>query len=158
MRQRITLHVDGRTHEAEVDEDQPLLYVLRDQLALSSPQFGCGVAQCGACTVDIEGTPVRSCVTAAVAVKGRRITTLAGLAANGRLHALQEAFIAEGAPQCGFCMSGWIITAAALLQRNRNPSDAEIRSSLDGLKCRCGAHMAILRAIKRAAETLGRSP
>jgi aerobic-type carbon monoxide dehydrogenase small subunit (CoxS/CutS family) len=157
MRQNISLHVDGQAYEAEVDADQPLLYVLRDELGLSNPHFGCGLGQCGACTVDVEGTPVRACITPAAAVEGRCITTIAGLAAKGHLHAIQAAFIAEGTPQCGYCISGWMIAAAALLKRVRHPSDAEIRAALEGLKCRCGTHMAILRAVKRAAEMLGQS-
>lgn len=151
--QKISLHVDGRMYDAEVDEDQPLLYVLRDELGLSNPHFGCGLAQCGACTVAIDGAPVRSCVTPAVAAAGRHITTIAGSDADGRLSVIQAAYIEEGTPQCGYCISGWIITAAALLENTPHPSDAEIRAALAGLKCRCGTHMSILRAVKRAAAT-----
>jgi aerobic-type carbon monoxide dehydrogenase small subunit (CoxS/CutS family) len=158
MTQKISLQVDDRMYEAEVDEEQPLLYALRDELGLSNPHFGCGLGQCGACTVAIDGAPVRSCVTPAIAAAGRRITTIAGLAARGRLSAIQAAYIVEGTPQCGYCISGWMITAAALLERTPHPSDAEIRAALDGLKCRCGTHMSILRAIKRAAAAQSRNP
>ena len=152
---RITLQVDGRTHVIDADPDMPLLYALRDDLELSNPHFGCGLAQCGACTVHLDGEPIRSCVTPVSAVEGRQVTTLAGLGTPDNPHPVQAAFVAEEVPQCGYCLNGWIMTSAALLERNPHPSDAEIREALADLKCRCGTHMAILRAVKRAAESMG---
>ena len=151
---RITLQVDGRTHVIDADPDMPLLYALRDDLELSNPHFGCGLAQCGACTVHLDGEPIRSCVTPVSAVEGRQVTTLAGLGTPDNPHPVQAAFVAEEVPQCGYCLNGWIMTSAALLERNPHPSDAEIREALADLKCRCGTHMAILRAVKRAAESI----
>jgi len=151
---RITLQVDGLTHVIDADPDMPLLYALRDDLELSNPHFGCGLAQCGACTVHLDGEPIRSCVTPVSAVEGRQVTTLAGLGTPDNPHPVQAAFVAEEVPQCGYCLNGWIMTSAALLERNPHPSDAEIREALADLKCRCGTHMAILRAVKRAAESI----
>ena len=122
-------------------------------LALNNPHFGCGLAQCGACTVHLDGAPMRSCVMPVGAAAGKNVTTLAGLGTPEKPHPLQTAFIAEQVPQCGYCITGWIMTAAALLKNNPKPTDAQIREALAGLKCRCGTHMAILRAIKRAAQT-----
>ncbi len=151
---RITLQVDGLTHVIDADPDMPLLYALRDDLELSNPHFGCGLAQCGACTVHLDGEPIRSCVTPVSALEGRQVTTLAGLGTPDNPHPVQAAFVAEEVPQCGYCLNGWIMTSAALLERNPHPSDAEIREALADLKCRCGTHMAILRAVKRAAESI----
>jgi aerobic-type carbon monoxide dehydrogenase small subunit (CoxS/CutS family) len=148
---QLSLSVDGHAHTVDADPKSPLLYVLRDQLGLNSPHFGCGLAQCGACTVQIDGKPVRSCVTPATAAVGRQVTTLAGLGTPEHPHPIQTAYIEEQTPQCGYCISGWMMTAAALLKSNPHPSDAEIRDALKGLKCRCGTHLAILRAVKRAA-------
>jgi aerobic-type carbon monoxide dehydrogenase small subunit (CoxS/CutS family) len=130
----------------------PLLYALRDELGLSNPHFGCGLGQCGACTVHVDGVPVRSCITPLASVGASEVTTLAGLGTEDHPHPIQAAWIAEEASQCGYCMNGWIMTAAALLKRNPNPSDAEITDALSGLICRCGTHLAILRAVKRAAQ------
>ena len=153
MAQRIRLEVDGKAHTIEVDDpDMPLLYALRDDLGLDNPRFGCGLAQCGACTVHVDGAAVRSCVTPAVSVQGKTVTTLAGLGTPEHPHPLQAAYIAEQVPQCGYCINGWIMTAAALLKQNPHPSDDQIRQGLTGLKCRCGTHLAILRAVKRAAQ------
>ena len=153
MAQRIRLEVNGKSHTIEVDDpEMPLLYALRDDLGLDNPRFGCGLAQCGACTVHVDGAAVRSCVTPAVAVQGKKVTTLAGLGTPEHPHPLQTAYIAEQVPQCGYCINGWIMTAAALLKQNPHPSDDEIRQGLTGLKCRCGTHLAILRAVKRAAQ------
>ncbi len=153
MAQRIRLEVNGKPHTIEVDDpEMPLLYALRDDLGLDNPRFGCGLAQCGACTVHVDGAAVRSCVTPAVAVQGKKVTTLAGLGTPEHPHPLQTAYIAEQVPQCGYCINGWIMTAAALLKQNPHPSDDEIRQGLTGLKCRCGTHLAILRAVKRAAQ------
>ena len=148
---RIALQVDGRTHEIEAEPDMPLLYALRDDLELANPQFGCGLAQCGACTVHLDGEPVRSCVTAVSAAAGHQVTTMSALGNEQSPHPLQAAWVAEGVPQCGYCTNGWIMTAAALLKRNPKPSDAQIREALAGVKCRCGTHMAIMRAVKRAS-------
>src|SRR5487761_2123814 len=153
MAQRIRLEVNGKSHTIEVDDpEMPLLYALRDDLGLDNPRFGCGLAQCGACTVHVDGAAVRSCVTPAVAVQGKKVTTLAGLGTPEHPHPLQTAYIAEQVPQCGYCINGWIMTAAALLKQNPHPSDDEISQGLTGLKCRCGTHLAILRAVKRAAQ------
>jgi len=155
MAQKISLRVDGNAHEIDADPAQPLLYALRDDLQMNNPQFGCGVAQCGACTVHVDGEPVRSCVTPVASVAGREITTIAGLGTKDKPHPIQAAYIAEEVPQCGYCISGWMLTAATFLNTNKNPTDAEIRDALSGLKCRCGTHMAIMRAVKRAAKAMG---
>ena len=151
MSERIPLVVDGTPTQVDADPSMPLLYALRSDLGLDNPKFGCGLAQCGACTVHVDGRPTRSCITPVGSVRGRRITTLAGLGTPDNPHPLQKAFVAEQVPQCGYCTSGWVMTAAALLRDTPRPTDAEIRQALTGLKCRCGTHMAILRAIKRAA-------
>ena len=151
---RMTLQVDGRTHVIDADPDMPLLYALRDDLELSNPHFGCGLAQCGACTVHLDGEPIRSCVTPVSAAEGHQVTTLAGLGTPDNPHPVQAAYVAEEVPQCGYCLNGWIMTSAAFLERNPHPTDGEIREALADLKCRCGTHMAILRAVKRAAESI----
>jgi len=151
MTERIRLVVDAKSTEVSADPAMPLLYALRSDLGLDNPKFGCGLAQCGACTVQVDGRPTRSCVTPVGAVKGKKITTLNGLGTPDRPHPLQTAYIAEQVPQCGYCLSGWMLTAAALLRDTAKPSDAQIRQALAGVKCRCGTHMAILRAVKRAA-------
>ncbi len=158
MANRLTLTVNGKSQRVEATPDTPLLYVLRNDLKLQGPRFGCGLAQCGACTVHVGGQAVRSCVTPVGSVANKPITTLEGLArtqgTTRQLHAVQQAFIDEQATQCGYCVNGWIMTAAALLAKNPRASDAEIRAGLSGLKCRCGAHMRMLRAVKRAAKTM----
>ena len=132
--------------------------MLRNDLHLHGPKFGCGLGQCGACTVHLDGTAIRSCATPVASARGARVTTLEGLAPReGTLHVVQQAFIDEQAAQCGYCLSGWIMTAAALLERNPHASDAEIRQGLSGLKCRCGTHMSILRAVKLAQSRMGRA-
>ena len=151
---RITLNVDGNDHTIEADPDMPLLYALRNDLGLDNPHFGCGLAQCGACTVHVNGEATRSCVTPVSTVGDGKIVTLAGLGTEENPHPLQKAYVAEQVPQCGYCINGWIMTAAALLAENPKRSDAEIRDGLAGLKCRCGTHMAILRAVKRAAKEM----
>ena len=150
----IEMTVNGRRREVRVEPDAPLLYVLRNDLGVNGPKFGCGLAQCGACTVHLDGTAIRSCATPVKSAHGARVTTLEGLATDGTLHAVQQAFIDEQAAQCGYCISGWILTAAALLRDNPKASDAEIRKGLSGLKCRCGSHMSMLRAVKLAASRL----
>jgi aerobic-type carbon monoxide dehydrogenase small subunit (CoxS/CutS family) len=132
----------------------PLLYALRGELALKGPKFGCGLAQCGACTVILNGAATRSCVIPLSAVAAATVRTLDGLGTGEQPHPVQAAFIAEEAAQCGYCTNGWIMTAVAGLERNPNPTDAEIRAMLAGLKCRCGTHMAMLRAVRRAADVL----
>jgi nicotinate dehydrogenase subunit A len=150
---QIELHVDGKAHMIEVDDPgMPLLYALRDDLGLSNPRFGCGLGQCGACTVHVDGRAVRSCVTPAAAVAGRAITTLAGLGTPEHPHPVQAAWIEEQVNQCAYCINGWIMTAAELLAHNPHPTETEIKNALDGLICRCGTHAAALRAVKRAAQ------
>lgn len=151
---QIKLNVNGREHAIEADPDMPLLYALRDNLGMNNPHFGCGLAQCGACTVHLDGEPVRSCSTPLSAVGHSRITTLAGLGTPEKPHPLQKAYVEEQVPQCGYCINGWIMTAAAFLKHTKNPNDAQIRDALSGLKCRCGTHLAILRAVKRAAKAM----
>jgi len=155
MTQKFSLNVNGQVHSVEADADMPLLYALRDDLNLNNPHFGCGVAQCGACTVHLDGQPINSCVTPLSAVGDGKIVTLAGLGTPEKPHPLQTAYIEEEVPQCGYCINGWIMTAAALLRDNKKPTDAEIKSALEGLKCRCGTHVSILRAVKRAAAMMG---
>ena len=148
----VTLKVNGQTHNLDIEGDMPLLWALRDELGMSNPHFGCGLAQCGACTVHVNGQAARSCVTPLSAVKDAKITTLAGLGTPEHPHPLQAAYVEEQVPQCGYCINGWIMTAAALLKENPHPTDEQIRKGLTGLKCRCGTHMAIIRAVKRAAS------
>jgi aerobic-type carbon monoxide dehydrogenase small subunit (CoxS/CutS family) len=151
---QIELHVNGKVQVIEVDDPgMPLLYALRDDLGLSNPRFGCGLGQCGACTVHVDGRAVRSCVTPAAAVAGRQITTLAGLGTPEHPHPVQAAWIEEQVNQCAYCINGWIMTAAELLAHNPHPTEAEIKDALDGLICRCGTHAAALRAVKRAAQS-----
>jgi aerobic-type carbon monoxide dehydrogenase small subunit (CoxS/CutS family) len=151
----ITLKVNGRNHTLDIAEPStPLLYILRNDLDLHGPRFGCGLGQCGACTVLIGGTAVRSCITPASAVQNAEITTLEGLATNGTLHPVQQAWIDEQVPQCGFCQNGQILTAKALLDRNPNPTDAEIRQGMASTLCRCMTYYRIQAAIKRAARLL----
>lgn len=152
MNQRINLIVDGKAAVVDADPAMPLLYALRSELGYTSPKFGCGKAQCGACTVHVDGAPTRSCVMPVGTVAGKKITTLAGLGTPERPHPLQRAWIEEQVSQCGYCTSGWVMTAAAFLRENPRPSDAQIRDAMAGIKCRCGTHMAIMRAIKRAAQ------
>jgi nicotinate dehydrogenase subunit A len=152
MVERFVLEVNGTSHAVDIDDpDMPLLYALRNDLGLNNPHFGCGLAQCGACTVHLDGVATRSCVTPVSAARAAKITTLAGLGTPERPHPLQQAYVDEQVPQCGYCINGWIMTAAALLRATPHPTDAQIRDGLAGLKCRCGTHMAILRAVKRAA-------
>ena len=155
MSQKFSLNVNGKDQTVEADGDMPLLYALRDDLGLNNPHFGCGLAQCGACTVHLDGKPTRSCVTPLAEIGDRKIVTLAGLGTSDHPHPLQTAYVQEEVPQCAYCINGWIMTAAAFLRDHKKPSDAEIRTALAGLKCRCGTHMAILRAVKRAATMMG---
>jgi aerobic-type carbon monoxide dehydrogenase small subunit (CoxS/CutS family) len=148
----ITLRVNGETHAVDVDPSTPLLYVLRNDLGLRGPRFGCGLGQCGACTVIIRGEAVRSCTRAASAAQNVEITTLEGISTGGALHPLQQAWIDEQVPACGFCQNGQIMTAKALLDRTPNPTDAQIRQGMAGTLCRCMTYYRIQAAIKRAAK------
>src|SRR5262249_27045032 len=152
MAVRIVFELNGKTQAGEIAPDTPLLYVLRNELGLSNPHFGCGLAQCGACTVHVDGVPTRSCSLPVSAAAGSKITTLAGLGTPQHPHPLQTAVTAEQVRQCGYCLNGWSMTAAALLRDTPHPSEQQIRDGLSGLKCRCGTHMAILRAVRRAAQ------
>ena len=153
----VTLRVNGANHEVDVDPSTPLLYVLRNDLELRGPRFGCGLGQCGACTVIVNGVPLRSCVMPVSQVRGE-ITTLEGLATSGALDPLQQAWIDEQVPQCGYCHNGQIMNARALLDRNPDPTDAEIREAMEGALCRCMTYYRIQAAIKRAArETMAAS-
>lgn len=143
--------MNGKSHAVSAEPETPLLYVLRNDLQLKGARFGCGLGQCGACTVLVDGKPVQSCDLPLSAAAGKAITTIEGLAPDGELHPLQAAFIAEQAAQCGYCITGIIMAAKALLDANPRPADAEIRSALKGNLCRCGTHQRILNAIKRAA-------
>jgi len=148
---RIELTVNGEKHTIDAEPDMPLLYALRDDLGLANPRFGCGLGQCGACTVLLDGEPVRSCSIPVDGLQGRKVVTLAGIGTPEKPHKVQAAFIEEQVPQCGYCLSGWVMTSVALLEKNPHPSDAQIRDALSGVKYRCGTHVSVLRAVKRAA-------
>lgn len=153
MQTTISLRVNGQAVETSAAPDTPLLLVLRNDLCLNGPKYGCGLGECGACTVIIDGVAARSCVIPLAGAEGRDITTLEGLGSKAAPHAVQQAFIDEQAAQCGYCMNGMIMTAKALLDRIPNPSDEQIRNELRGNLCRCGTHVEILRAVRRAAQT-----
>lgn len=148
----IRLTVNGQEQELDVDPQTPLLWVLRDHLDLTGTKFSCGIAQCGACTVHVNGLATRSCVTPVSAVAGREVTTIEGLSSNGE-HPVQQAWIELDVPQCGFCQSGQIMAAASLLEENPTPNDADIDQAMSGILCRCGTYNRVRAAIKRAAET-----
>jgi len=150
----ITLKVNGRSHAVAAEPETALLYALRNDLKLKGARFGCGMGQCGACTVLVDGKPVQSCDFPLSAAAGKDVTTIEGLARNGKLHPLQQAFIDEQAAQCGYCATGIIMAAKALLDANPRPTEADIRTALKGNLCRCGTHHRILRAIRRAAEEI----
>jgi len=150
----VSLTVNGARHTSPAAPDTPLLYVLRNDLGINSAKYGCGIAQCGACTVLLDGQAIRSCVYPAAQAAQGKITTLEGLGSTDKLHVLQKAFIEEQAAQCGYCISGMIMSAKALLDKVHNPSEAEIREAMAGNLCRCGTHTRILRAIQRAAKEL----
>ena len=148
---RISLKVNGKTQVVDVDPETPLLYVLRNDLQLNGPKFGCGLAQCGACTVIMNGNAIRSCVTVVSAVQNQPVTTLEGLGSTKKMHKIQQAFVDEQAVQCGYCINGMIMTSKALLDKNPKPTDTQIKEALAGNLCRCGTHTRILRAVKRAS-------
>ena len=150
---RVSLRVNGNAHQVDVDPECPLLYVLRGNLALNNPRFGCGLGQCGACTVLLNNSAVRSCRLPVSLAVGKEIVTLEGLGSPGNPHPVQRAFIDEQAFQCGYCLNGWVLSAKALLDRNPQPTDAQIRSAFQGLVCRCGSHVGIFNAIRRAAQS-----
>src|SRR5579872_3177759 len=150
---QITLRVNGSPHTVDVDPATPLLYILRNDLGLQGPRFGCGLGQCGACTVIINGSAVRSCITPVSTVR-TEVTTLEGISSNGKLHPLQQAWIEEQVPQCGFCQNGQIMTAKAMLDKNPHPTDAQIRETMNGTLCRCMSYYRVQIAIKRAAKTM----
>jgi nicotinate dehydrogenase subunit A len=148
---RIPLKVNGKTQVVEVDPETPLLYVLRNDLQLNGPKFGCGLAQCGSCTVIMNGNAIRSCVTVVSTAQNQPVTTLEGLGSTKKMHRLQQAFVDEQALQCGYCINGMIMTSKALLDKNPKPTDSQIKEALAGNLCRCGTHTRILRAVKRAS-------
>ncbi len=149
----VTLKVNGKTHTLDVDSTTPLLYILRNDLSLRGPRFGCGLGQCGACTVIINGVATRSCITPLSNVKSE-VTTLEGISKNGKLHPVQQAWIEEQVPQCGFCQNGQMMTAKALLDKNPNPSDSQIREAMARTLCRCMTYYRVQLAIKRAAKAI----
>jgi nicotinate dehydrogenase subunit A len=151
---RISLQVNGKTQVLDVDPETPLLYVLRNDLQLNGPKFGCGLAQCGSCTVIINGNAIRSCVTPVSAAQNHSVTTLEGLGSTKKMHKIQQAFVDEQAVQCGYCINGMIMTTKTLLDKNPKPTDAQIKEALAGNLCRCGTHIRILRAVKRASGQL----
>ena len=148
---RIPLKVNGKTRVVDAEPDMPLLYALRNDLQLNGPKFGCGMAQCGACTVILDGNAIRSCVTPVSAVQNKQVTTIESLGTTKKLHKIQQAFVDEQAAQCGYCINGMIMTTKALLDKNPKPSDSQIKQALAGNLCRCGTHIRILRAVKRAS-------
>jgi aerobic-type carbon monoxide dehydrogenase small subunit (CoxS/CutS family) len=152
----VSLVVNGQSREIDVEADTPLLWVLRDHLHLTGTKYGCGIAQCGACIVHVDGNPAFSCVTPVASVAGRKITTIEGLSPNAD-HPVQQAWIAEQVPQCGYCQSGQIMAAAALLHKNPQPTDTEIDAAMSPVLCRCGTYPRIRRAVHRAAAALGGS-
>jgi len=151
---KIALKVNGKPQTVEAEPDTPLLYVLRDNLEMHGPKFGCGLGQCGACTVMLDGVAARSCVIPVSKVGARAVTTLEGLGTSAKPHPVQQAFIDEQAAQCGYCINGMVMTSAAFLAKNKNPSDADIKRALAGNLCRCGTHVRIVRAVKRAAKSM----
>ncbi len=150
----ISLQVNGQAHVVNADSDCPLLYVLRDDLKLNNPRFGCGLGQCGACTVLINNVPMRSCQLPVSFAVGKHIVTLEGLGTTEKPHPIQAAFIEEQAFQCGYCLNGWLMTAKALLDQKPNPNDRDLANAFDSLVCRCGSHIRVLAAVRRAAEEM----
>src|SRR5215472_16981989 len=153
---RVSFKLNGKAHSFDGDPDCPLLYVLRDDAGLNNPRFGCGLGQCGACTVLVNQTAVRSCMLPVSRAAGKEVVTLEGLGTPEHPHPVQKAFIETQAFQCGYCLNGWVMTAKALLDKHPHPSDDQIRNAFEGLVCRCGSHVQIAAALKRAAE-MGRA-
>jgi nicotinate dehydrogenase subunit A len=153
----VSLKVNGVTHSVAAEPDTPLLYVLRNDLQLNAAKFGCGLAQCGACTVLVDGNPVRSCVTEVGSLEGSEVTTLEGLGTVAKPHLLQQAFMDEQAAQCGYCINGMIMSAKALLDVNPHPTETQVREGLAGNLCRCGTHGRIIRAVLKASQMNGRT-
>ena len=151
---KISLRVNGKTQVVDAEPDMPLLYALRNDLQLNGAKFGCGLAQCGACTVIMDGAAIRSCVTPLAAAQNKTVTTLEGLGNTKKLHKIQQAFVDEQAVQCGYCINGMIMTTKALLDKNPKPTDTQIKEALAGNLCRCGTHLRIVRAVKRASGQL----
>jgi nicotinate dehydrogenase subunit A len=149
-----SLRVNGQMHEVDIDPQCPLLYALRDNLNLNNPRFGCGLGQCGACTVLVDGRAVRSCLLPASRVVGKQIVTLEGIGTPDHPHPVQKAFIEEQTFQCGYCLNGWVLTAKELLEKHPNPTDAEMRNAFQSLVCRCGSHFRIFAAVRRAAASM----
>lgn len=154
----VTLHVNGQTRRLDVSPDTPLIYILRNDFALNGPKFGCGLGECGACAVLVDGRAVRSCTISLASVENRQITTLEGLGSSEKPHPVQRAFVEMQAAQCGYCLNGMIIATAGLLGRNPDPDDATIRKALSRHLCRCGTHVEILAAVRRAAELMRPAP
>jgi len=152
----LTLTVNGELHELDIEPDMPLLWILRERLGLTGTKYGCGIAQCGACTVHLDGHPVRSCTVPVSAAAGKRITTIEGLAAGGKPHPVQLAWTDIGVPQCGYCQSGQIMAAAALLANKSNPNDADIDAAMAGNLCRCGTYLRIRRGIRKAVGLMAK--
>ena len=151
---RIRFRLNGEETTVDADPDSSLLGLLRGSLNVTGPHFGCGLSQCGACTVHLDGKAIRSCSTAVSEAAGHEITTRVGLGTPENPHPVQKAFLEEQVPQCGYCINGWVMTAAAFLNEKKKPTDNEIKEALAGLKCRCGTHTAIMRAVKRAADSM----
>ena len=151
---KLSLRVNGKTQTVDVEPEMPLLYALRNDLQLNGPKFGCGLAQCGACTVIMDGNAIRSCVTPVSAAQNKAVTTLEGLGNTKKMHKIQQAFVDEQAVQCGYCINGMVMTGKALLDKNPKPTDSQIKEALAGNLCRCGTHIRILRAVKRASGQL----
>ncbi len=155
MAKSYSISVDGVDRTLEVDDpNMPLLYALRDELGMKNPRFGCGLGQCGACTVHIDGQPTRSCVTPLSAISSSKIITLAGIGSVNAPHPLQSAWIVEEASQCGYCLNGFLMTGVALLKTSPRPTEVEIRTAFEDIKCRCGTHLAVVRAVKRASQMM----
>ena len=148
---KISLRVNGKTQVVDAEPEMPLLYALRNDLQLNGPKFGCGLAQCGACTIIMDGNAIRSCVTPVSAAQTKSVTTLEGLGTTKKMHKIQQAFVDEQAVQCGYCINGMIMSTKALLDKNPKPTDSQIKTALAGNLCRCGTHIRILRAVKRAS-------